>query len=123
MNEEKKTAAGAEAPQDDAAETKTPESESAPAEAAADEGGAPVAAETAEPPAGEETPDQRNAALEGEVAELKDRLMRSMAELENTRRRAEKDRQNASKYGASGLARSSVRSVRGLPHSLPGDHP
>ncbi len=45
------------------------------------------------------------AVLQAENAELKDRLMRALAEVENTRRRAEKDRQDAAKYGPSGLAK------------------
>ncbi len=44
-------------------------------------------------------------ALQAENAELKDRLMRALAETENTRRRAEKDRTDASKFGGSGIAK------------------
>ncbi|MEQ9489716.1 MAG: nucleotide exchange factor GrpE [Alphaproteobacteria bacterium] len=44
-------------------------------------------------------------ALQKENAELKDRLMRALAETENTRRRAEKDRSDASKFGGSGIAK------------------
>ena len=44
-------------------------------------------------------------ALAAENAELKDRLMRALAEVENVRRRADKDRQDAAKFGPSGLAK------------------
>jgi len=42
---------------------------------------------------------------EAERAELKDRLMRALAEMENTRKRAEKDRRDAQLYGGAKLAR------------------
>ena len=44
-------------------------------------------------------------ALQGEVADLKDRLMRSLAEQENLRKRAERDRRDAETYGGQKLAR------------------
>lgn len=43
--------------------------------------------------------------LQKENAELKDRLMRTMADLENTRRRAERERTDAQRYGAVKFAR------------------
>jgi molecular chaperone GrpE len=43
--------------------------------------------------------------LEGELAAMTDKMQRALAEAENTRRRAERDRQEATKYGAVGLAR------------------
>lgn len=45
------------------------------------------------------------AALEAEVAELKDRLLRQAAEVENTRRRAKKDVEDASNYAIAKFAR------------------
>jgi molecular chaperone GrpE len=45
------------------------------------------------------------AAWEAERAELKDRLMRALAEMENSRKRAEKDRRDAALYGGAKLAR------------------
>lgn len=45
------------------------------------------------------------AAFEEERAEMRDRLMRALADLENTRKRAEKDRRDAALYGGSKLAR------------------
>ncbi len=43
--------------------------------------------------------------LEGEVSDLKDRLMRSLADKENLRKRAEKERREAETYGGTKLAR------------------
>ena len=43
--------------------------------------------------------------LEEEVGELKDRLMRSLADKENLRKRAEKERREAESYGGTKLAR------------------
>lgn len=79
-----------------------------------------VSAGPAEDPAtAEETAaDDPVAALTAENADLKDRLMRAMAEVENTRRRAEKDRQEASKYGAAGLARELLPVLDNLGRAL-----
>jgi molecular chaperone GrpE len=46
-----------------------------------------------------------SAALRAEVAELKDRLLRALADVENTRKRAERDRRDAEIYGATRFAR------------------
>jgi molecular chaperone GrpE len=43
--------------------------------------------------------------LEAEVAELRDRLLRALAENENVRRRAERDRREAADFGSTRLAR------------------
>ena len=45
------------------------------------------------------------AALRTEVADLKDRLLRALADVENIRKRAERDRRDAETYGATRLAR------------------
>lgn len=45
------------------------------------------------------------AALRAEVADLKDRLLRALADSENVRKRAERDRRDAELYGATRLAR------------------
>ena len=47
----------------------------------------------------------RAAGLEAEVATLKDQLLRALAEAENGRRRAQREREEAVKYAASQLAR------------------
>ena len=49
--------------------------------------------------------DGRIAELEAERDELKDKLMRALAETENVRRRAERDRKDAEAYGGTKLAR------------------
>lgn len=45
------------------------------------------------------------ATLKAENAELKDRLLRALADVENTRRRGERERQDASQYAMTGFAR------------------
>jgi len=45
------------------------------------------------------------ATLQAEAADLKDRLLRALAEAENTRRRAERDRIDASQYAVTKFAR------------------
>lgn len=45
------------------------------------------------------------AALKQEMAEQKDRMMRALAEAENTRKRALKDREDAIKFAAAGFAK------------------
>lgn len=47
----------------------------------------------------------RIAELEAELAETKDRLLRALAETENVRRRAERDRKDAETYAGTRLAR------------------
>lgn len=49
--------------------------------------------------------DEAMAAFDTERAEMRDRLMRALADLENTRKRGEKDRRDAAIYGGSKLAR------------------
>jgi len=114
MNDEKKTAGDAEA----AEETDAPAQEAETAEEAAAPEADTEAEEAAEGTAEEYTPESRIAALEAEVADLKDRLVRSFAEVENTRRRADKERQNASKYGASGLARDLLEAIDNLRRAI-----
>ena len=48
--------------------------------------------------------DEREA-LKAEVADLRDRLLRALADAENTRKRAERDRRDAELYGATRFAR------------------
>jgi molecular chaperone GrpE len=66
--------------------------------------------EQAPSPQGELEPEQdqtleETAALKAEAAELRDRLLRALAEVENTRRRADRDRQDASQYAIAAFAR------------------
>jgi molecular chaperone GrpE len=58
-------------------------------------------------PANEATETDGNdlSVLKAENAELKDRVLRALADAENTRRRAERDRQDASQYAVTKFAR------------------
>lgn len=49
--------------------------------------------------------ESRVAELEAALADMQDRLMRALAEAENTRKRAQRDKREAEAYGASRLAR------------------
>lgn len=70
---------------------------------------APEIGDTMPAPANDEAlPDPnaaRAAALEAEVATLKDQLLRALAEAENARRRTQREREEAVKYAAAQLAR------------------
>jgi molecular chaperone GrpE len=70
------------------------------------------------PLAPEETPDGRIAALEAELASTKDRLLRALAETENTRRRAARERDDALKYGAGALAKDLLSAADNLRRAL-----
>ena len=62
----------------------------------------PESIEKVEQPAAEEA---NNVNVEEEIIKLKDLLMRAMAEAENTRKRAEKEKLDAFKYATSSFAR------------------
>jgi len=51
---------------------------------------------------------EAHAAFDAERAEMRDRLMRALADLENTRKRGEKDRREAAIYGGAKLARDLI---------------
>lgn len=63
--------------------------------------GAPEAATPAAEPAAEAA----IAALQAEVADLKDKLLRALADVENIRRRAEREKQETAHYAVTGFAR------------------
>lgn len=65
----------------------------------------PVPDLAAVPDSGGDDPAVRAAALEEQVAALKDQGLRYLAEIENTRRRAQKEREDAAKYAVAGFAR------------------
>lgn len=69
------------------------------------ETGAAGPTEGAEKEAWEKGPDAQIEELATEAADLKDRLLRTMAEMENMRRRAERDRDDAKKYAITAFAR------------------
>lgn len=78
---------------------------------------APAAAEQAEdalPEVGEE----RLAELEEEVADLKDQLLRAVAETENVRNRARRDREEGLKYASAALGRDLLGAVDNLQRAL-----
>jgi molecular chaperone GrpE len=65
-----------------------------------DEAGAGAA-----PPAAESPPEDPTAALARETAELRDKLLRALAEMENLRRRTEREVADARLYGITSFAR------------------
>jgi molecular chaperone GrpE len=60
----------------------------------------------------------RVAELESEAVTLKEDRLRALAEAENARRRAQKDREEASRYGAAGLARDILSVADNLSRAL-----
>jgi molecular chaperone GrpE len=74
---------------------------------------ASVATETVEPSA-----EERVAALEAELAEQKDHLLRALAETENVRRRGQREREDASKYAVSGFAKELLSVADNLRRAL-----
>ena len=80
-----------------------PDEELAEQAGAADDAAAPEAA--AEEPVGELTIEQALEDAQAEVAALKDRLLRAMAESENLRRRGEREKEDTAKYAITNFAR------------------
>lgn len=79
-----------------------------PAEAAPGKPEAPAAEAAPEAPAADAGPEPVGPDVEALVAErdeLKDRLLRALAEADNVRKRADRDRREAEAYGATRLAR------------------
>jgi molecular chaperone GrpE len=68
--------------------------------------------------AAELSPEARVAVLEAELAEHKDRLLRALAEAENTRRRAQRERDDATKYAVSGFAKELLSAADNLRRAL-----
>jgi len=64
------------------------------------------------------SPEERVAALEAELADYKDRLLRALAETENTRRRAQREREDASKYAIAGFAKDLLSTADNLHRAL-----
>jgi len=50
-------------------------------------------------------PEERIAALEAEISKCKDQLLRAMAETENVRRRAQKEREDTARFAVQGFAK------------------
>ena len=66
--------------------------------------------------------------LEAEIARLKDQLLRALAEQENVRRRAQRDKEDAVKFAASNFAKDLLapadnlrRAIESVPENLPHD--
>jgi molecular chaperone GrpE len=81
----------------------------------------PPGGEAADPAAADAA---REPAAQGEVKQLKDQLLRALAETENTRRRAERDREEASKYAVANFARDVLNvadNLRRAIDSVPAD--
>jgi molecular chaperone GrpE len=74
---------------------------------------ADAASEPVSPPV-----DERTAAFEAEVARLKDERLRALAEIENTRRRAQRDREEAAQYAIGGFARDLLAVADSLERAL-----
>ena len=75
-----------------------------------------VASEAAEPEAAAPASSaEQDAAL---IADLKDRLLRALAEVENVRRRGEREREDARLYAATNFARDIVRVADNLRRGL-----
>jgi molecular chaperone GrpE len=77
-----------------------------------------------EPEETEAAPETRLAELEAELAEHKDRVLRALAETENVRRRAQREREDALKYAIAGFAKDLLsvadnlrRALESLPES------
>src|SRR5947208_13908681 len=64
------------------------------------------------------TPEERLAAVEAELADTKDRLLRALAEAENTRRRFQREREETQKYAVAGFARDLLSTVDNLRRAL-----
>jgi molecular chaperone GrpE len=62
--------------------------------------------------------EQALAVARDEAAQLKDQLLRAMAETENTRRRAQRDREDAQKYGVTSFAREVLSVADNLRRAL-----
>jgi molecular chaperone GrpE len=75
--------------------------------------GAPI-----DPEAEELSPESRATELEAELAEYKDRLLRALAETENVRRRAQREREDASKYAIAGFAKDLLSAADNLRRAL-----
>lgn len=81
--------------------------------------------EEASPPEGEQRAAEAEKSPAEEIAELKDKLLRSLAENENQIRRARRDREDATKYAAANFARDMLgvadnirRAMEAVPEGL-----
>jgi molecular chaperone GrpE len=75
--------------------------------------GAPFDSKAEEP-----SPETRVIELEAELADYKDRLLRALAETENVRRRAQREREDTSKYAVTGFAKDLLSAADNLRRAL-----
>ena len=64
------------------------------------------------------TPEARLAALEAELADSRERLLRALADTENARRRFQRELEDAQKYAVSGFARDLLSAADNLRRAL-----
>ena len=64
------------------------------------------------------SPEERLAAVESELADSKDRLLRALAETENARRRFQREREDTQKYAIGGFAKDLLSVVDNLRRAL-----
>lgn len=69
-------------------------------------------------PQAEPTPEERLAAAEAEIGSLRDQLLRALAETENVRRRAAREREDASKFAVTAFARDMLSVADNLRRAL-----
>jgi len=67
---------------------------------------------------GAQPAEQRAQSLEAEVSSLKDQLLRALAEAENIRRRAQREREDIAKYAVSGFAKELLSVADNLRRAL-----
>jgi molecular chaperone GrpE len=75
--------------------------------------GAPIAPEVEQP-----SVETRVVELEAELSDIRDRLLRALAETENVRRRAQREREDASKYAVAGFAKDLLSVADNLRRAL-----
>lgn len=115
-NDPKKSDAAPEGAEPEKAAEEATEAQPAPDQDAAAEADAPLGeSEIFDEPIAEPDP---FAELAEENAALKDRLMRTLADLENTRRRAQRDREDALKFGVQKFARDMCEVADNLQRAL-----
>ncbi len=108
-------------PEDDMRDTETADAQTPNGEAATHHGAAHEAAAShaQDGDAGHGDADTSEAeTAEQKIADLNDNLLRTLAELENTRKRAERDRSEALKFGAMSFARDMLGVVDNLQRAL-----
>lgn len=77
-----------------------------------------IPAENLTPAADESAKDAEIEALRTQLAEMKDQLLRTMAEADNTKKRAERDIQETSRFAVSNFARDLVNVCENLHRAL-----